>query len=126
MKALLLLCFALLLPSCALAGPCAPLEYQEMKDMTVNDLIKEACRANSAAADDFDLATKYQSTSAAAREASRDNEQCSGQVDRMLRIIASKGVSEKLYKLCEQQAQGKIIVAANNAKSVEAASQVSK
>lgn len=91
----------------AFAGPCVALDYQEMKDMSTGELIKEACKANQSGSSSFDISMKYPSTSESAQDAMRDHEQCSGQVDRMLRVLAAKGVTEKLYKLCEQQASGR-------------------
>jgi hypothetical protein len=126
MKTILFLCSAIFLAPTAFAGPCVALDYQEMKDMSVNDLVKEACKTNLTATENFSLSLKYPSTSAAAREASRDNEQCSGQVDRMMRILETKGVTEKFYKLCEQQAQGKVIVATDSPTTTESTSQVTK
>lgn len=90
----------------ALAGPCVSLDYQEMKDMSVDELVKEACKTNEISTQNLHDSIAAPSLSRAADEAIRDQEQCSGQVDRMLRILKSKGVTEKLYKLCEQQAQG--------------------
>jgi hypothetical protein len=105
--------FAVLLAASApaFAGPCVALDYQEMKDMSADELAKEACKANKASSDSFDESIKYPSLSAASSEAMRDSEQCSGQVDRMLRILKSKGITEKLYVICEQQAKGKTIIA---------------
>lgn len=103
--------FAVLLAASApaFAGPCVALDYQEMKDMPVNDLVAEACKANKAGSESFEESIKYPSLSKASTEAMREHEQCSGQVDRMLRILKSKGITEKLYALCEQQAHGQII-----------------
>jgi hypothetical protein len=95
----------------ALAGPCVALEYQEMKDMSVNDLVKEACKANATGKRNFDDSIANPSISAAAQEAMRDYEQCSGQIDRMLRILKSRGITEKLYVMCDQQAAGQAIKA---------------
>ena len=100
----------------AFATPCIALDYQEMKDMTVNDLVGEACKANKAGSDSFDESIKYPSLSKASSEAMHAYEQCSGQVDRMIRILKSKGITEKLYALCERQAQGQIITAPAEAK----------
>jgi hypothetical protein len=100
----------------AFAGPCVALEYQEMKDMSANDLVTEACKSNKTGTSRFDESITYPSTSEAAQEAIRDYQQCSGQVDRMLRILKSKGVAEKLYLMCEQQAAGQIIKAPTESK----------
>jgi hypothetical protein len=101
----------------ALAEQCTVLEYQEMKDMTVNDLVKEACKTNKVTYDNFDRSISLPTLSPAWREADRDFDQCKGQVDRMMRILQAKGVSEKLGTLCEQQAQGKTISAPADAKA---------
>lgn len=79
--------------------------------MSVNDLVEEACKANKVGSDSFDESIRLPSLSRASSEAMREYEQCSGQVDRMLRILKSKGITEKLYALCERQAQGQIITA---------------
>jgi len=93
----------------AFASPCVALDYQEMKDMSTNDLVKEACKTNATSMSNLDESIASQSLSRARQEAMRDHEQCSGQVDRMLRILKSKGVGEKLYVMCEQQARGQTI-----------------
>jgi len=95
----------------AFAGPCVALDYQEMKDMSTNDLVKEACKARTNWKSSFDESIASPSLSRSAQEARRDYEQCSGQMDRMVRILSSKGVTDKLYALCEQQAAGKTITA---------------
>jgi hypothetical protein len=100
----------------AFAGPCVALDYQEMKDMSVNELVKEACKANANWSRSFDDAIASPSLSRAAQESTRDYEQCSGQIDRMVRILNSRGVTEKLHKLCEQQAAGQPIQAPAEAK----------
>jgi hypothetical protein len=42
--------------------------------------------------------------------------QCSGQIDRMVRVLSSKGVTDRLYDLCAQQAAGQPIKAPAAAK----------
>lgn len=89
----------------AFAGPCVALDYQEMKDMSPDELVKEACKANATASANFDYSLATPSLSSASQEAMRDHEQCSGQVDRIRRLLKSKGVAEKLYELCAKQAR---------------------
>jgi hypothetical protein len=94
----------------AFAGPCAALDYQEMKDMSVDELVKEACKANKIGISKLEKSMKNRSDLAASLDSMSDHQQCSGEIDRMLRILKSKGATEKLYVMCEQQAQGKPIV----------------
>ena len=100
----------------AFAGPCVVLDYQEMKDMTVNDLVKEACKTNKTKYDNFDKSISLPTLSPAWREADRDFDRCKGQLERMERILSSKGLEGKLADLCERQAQGQIITAPAEAK----------
>jgi hypothetical protein len=96
----------------ALAGPCVALDYQEMKDMSADDLIKGACRARDLNDGNSKQAIENLGTAGTAKPfpGAEDNRaQCNGQIERMVRILQSKGVTEKLYALCEQQAQGHAI-----------------
>jgi len=103
----------------AFAGPCVALDYQEMKDMSANDLAKEACKARSINEDNSKQTLANLDATRVSKpfpNASENQSQCSGQIDRMMRILSSKGVTEKLYALCEQQARGLTITAPAEAK----------
>lgn len=95
----------------ALAEPCVVLEYQEMKDMSADDIVKEACKTNTIKQTNFDHWTASSSRLNLYPEAERDHDQCKGQLDRIRRVMQAKGITEKLYVLCSQQAAGKVIEA---------------
>ena len=103
----------------AFAGPCVALDYQEMKDMSINELVKETCSAEANNdGNDRQVLANLDATRVAKPfpNAEQNREQCAGQIDRMLRILKSRGISEKLYKLCKQQAAGQIITATPDVK----------
>ena len=114
--ALALLC-AIAAP--AIAGPCVALDYQEMKDMSVNGLAKEACKARAINENNSQQVLANLDATRVSEpfpDAQTNRGQCNGQIDRMVRVLASKGVTEKLYALCEQQASGKVIATPVEAK----------
>lgn len=93
----------------ALAGSCVALEYQEMKDMSASDLLVEACRANAASDLRFNesmLNRSYRPGREPFPNAQKGLEECNGQIDRMMRVLKTKGVDGKLNELCAQQAKG--------------------
>ena len=103
----------------AFAGSCVALEYQEMKDMSASDLLEEACRANAAS----DLRFNESMLNYSARRgrepfpnAQKDLAECNGQIDRMMRVLKTKGVDGKLNELCANQAQGHSIQPAEGTK----------
>ena len=101
----------------AFAGPCVALDYQEMKDMSADDLVREACKARDINNDNSKQAIENLGMARKPFPGAEDNQtQCNGQIDRMLRIIKSKGVDGKLYEWCAQQTQGLKIQSAEPAK----------
>jgi hypothetical protein len=100
---------ALALP--AFASPCISLDYQEMKDMSVDDLVAEACKAQQAGEASFQqvmLNLEVKRGAVPYPNAQADAEQCTGQRDRMTRALKAKGVTETLPKLCEQHAHEQV------------------
>jgi len=90
------------------AGPCVTLDYQEMKDMSTEELIAEACRANRISIENFEKGVENLSTRQGPEQFPNTKEnfqQCQGEVDRMLRALRTKGVQEKLVDLCKQRPQ---------------------
>ena len=90
----------------ASAGPCVTLDYQEMKDMSKEELIAEACRANKISMENFENGLANLSVRQGPQQYPNTNEnfqQCQGEVDRMLRALRTKGVQEKLVNLCKQR-----------------------
>jgi hypothetical protein len=88
----------------AFAGPCVVLDYQEMKDMTVDDLAKENCKlwdALSANMDDT-MSNLRAGNGPKPFPTAHDNfDQCRGQVDRVERILLSKGMDhDAAIKVC--------------------------
>lgn len=106
MKDLVLVLLFGITSASAFAGPCVALDYQEMKDMSASELLQETCKANKISMENLDYSIGNPSLSKASQDAMRDHEQCAGQVDRMKRLLKSKGIEGKLYELCAQQAQG--------------------
>jgi hypothetical protein len=96
----------------AIAGPCVALDYQEMKDMSVNDLVVEACKASRTNEINFNQYLLNIESSRGSKpfpEADKNYDVCKGQIDRMMRVVVAKGVVEKLPALCQQQADGRVI-----------------
>jgi hypothetical protein len=103
----------------AFAGPCVALEYQEMKDMSADELAAAACKAREANKENFNEAMTNIDTRRGPKpypNAESNQDQCNGQIERILRILKAKGVSEKLHELCAQQAAGQTITAPAEAK----------
>jgi hypothetical protein len=97
----------------ALALPCVALDYQEMKDMTVHDLVVEACRAREVNEANFALVMSNLETRRGPKpfpDADAETQQCNSQTERMLRILKSKGVNEDIKALCEKQARRQAIL----------------
>jgi hypothetical protein len=96
----------------AFAGPCVALDYQEMKDMSVNELVAEACKAQQIGDAGFQQVMTNLDTKRGAPpypNAEAEVLQCAGQRDRIMRILKTKNVTENLPELCKQQGQGKVI-----------------
>ena len=106
--------------SCALstpahAGPCAALDYQEMKDMSTDELAKAYCKASEsrmASMDDV-LANLRASDGPKPFPNAHDNfDQCTGQLERIERVLPSKGIGKEGMKtLCTRLAAGEPVKA---------------
>jgi len=104
-----------LILSCALsapafAGPCVALDYQEMKDMSADELAKAYCRASEsrmASMDDV-LANLRASDGRKPFPNAHDNfDQCTGQLERIERVLPTKGIGKEAMKtLCTRLAAG--------------------
>ncbi|WP_371767474.1 hypothetical protein [Massilia sp.] len=88
----------------AFAGPCVVLDYQEMKDMTANELAKEYCKLWGALGSNMDdtMSNLQADDGPKPFPTAHDNfDQCRGQVDRVERILASKGMDhDAAIKVC--------------------------
>ena len=99
--------FAVLLAASApvFAGPCVALDYQEMKDMSTEDLIKEACNVRWSISQNLkDEINNIGSNPGAAPSpnASDNFQQCMGQAGRIERVLESKGMSKaSVSEICE-------------------------
>lgn len=91
----------------AVAGPCVVLDYQEMKDMSIDDLTRAYCTAGKTRrANMDDVLSNLRATGGQKPfPAASDNfEQCTGQLERIERVLASKGVLKDAMKsICTQQ-----------------------
>lgn len=88
----------------AFAGPCVALDYQEMKDMSADQLAKEYCKLNDVLSENMDqtmanLDTRY---GPKPYPNAQDNfDQCHGQIERVERVLESKGMQrESAIKVC--------------------------
>lgn len=91
--------FATVASSCslALAGPCASLSYDELQDMTVQELTQEACTARSNAsqsrAEAFNkVMSRYAADPEGADLAEKEADRCDNELKRILRVLGKKGV----------------------------------
>lgn len=89
----------------ALAGPCVALDYQEMKDMSADELIKEACNVRWSISQNLkDEINNVGSDPgrAPSPNASDNFQQCMGQAGRIERVLESKGMSKTaVSEICE-------------------------
>ena len=90
---------AALVSSCfpALAGPCASLPYEELQDMTVQELTQEACTARKNVTENtleaFDKRmSRYSPDPAGADLAKKEADRCDNESKRILRVLGKKGV----------------------------------
>ena len=89
----------------ALAVPCTVLQYEEMKDMSAQELTKEYCSAirtadeNTSSALDMMLA-KHRDE-AAVQLASTQGDECRNQASRIARALQRKGIDHPDKKLHE-------------------------
>ncbi|AWL04255.1 hypothetical protein ACFOHT_10000 [Massilia oculi] len=91
--------------SATFASPCVALDYQEMKDMSVEELALEACKASASAVSSFEknMENLGRRGPKPYPDAQADFDQCMGQSARMERVLAAKGVpKEKIPAVCEQ------------------------
>lgn len=92
----------------ALAGSCVVLEYQEMKDMSTEELLKQACAARMAGSQSMDEKIKNLDAGAGRLpfpNAQQNFDQCVGQIDRIDRVLAAKGMSkEAVIAACQGRA----------------------
>lgn len=118
----LALLFCLPLSNLAWGGTCVALDYQEMKDISKEDLTKEYCKAsstmklNTLGAKAATLMADVQRKTGEIR-AAKDNEaenekyiaensQCEAQIERMKRVLTQKGVEDfDLKILCPSKKQ---------------------
>lgn len=82
------------------AEPCAVLQYEEMKDMSVQELTQAYCTArnreqenNRAAMDMFSSRVKTASDEAAMRNLDAEASQCTNESERIGRVMVRKGVT---------------------------------
>jgi len=101
--------FAVLITASApvFAGPCVALDYQEMKDMSTDELLKEACSARSELSRALDE-TISNLDSIGGRltfpNAQENFDQCNGQITRIDRVLTSKGMSkEQIIAACRDK-----------------------
>jgi hypothetical protein len=100
----------------AIAGPCVALDYQEMKDMSADQLTVEACKARDIRRQSLDESIATHDPRVAS-SASDNFEQCTGQIERIERVLTSKGISKDAMKdPCTKQAHGKMIAAPTETK----------
>jgi hypothetical protein len=100
----------------AFAGPCVALDYQEMKDMSADELAKAYCRASEsrmASMDDI-MTNLHASDGPKPFPNAHDNfDQCTGQLERIERVLSSKGIGKDATKtLCTRLAAGEPVQAA--------------
>lgn len=112
MKRCLLL--IMLVPAYATAAPCAALDYQELKEMSLNDVVTEACKARKSAQDLFQeslsgLGDRFRPASSNSAES--ESGRCTAQVERLERMIKVRGVDDNLFALCERQRAGEVLQA---------------
>jgi hypothetical protein len=100
----LLWLLSIFLAAPALAGPCAALDYQEMKDMSADELTVHACnyrdlgnQAFSESVDDIDRPRGAVPNT----QARSTHGECDGQLTRIQRVLEAKGVSkDSLLQTC--------------------------
>jgi hypothetical protein len=89
----------------AFAGRCVALDYQEMKDMSADQLLDEACKARVSGAQSYDE-KKLNLDARGGRQpfpnAQENFDQCIGQISRIDRVLESKGLTkEKVIDVCQ-------------------------
>lgn len=99
----------LLLALCVTASPvtfaqCAALDYQEMKEMSAEELTREYCNYHREAAKavDASISSYLHNSKAASQNEQNVSEQCWGQRDRIGRVLKQKGIepSKELWAKC--------------------------
>jgi hypothetical protein len=97
----------ILLSMPALAGTCVALDYQEMKDMSAEEVTMEACKVQKAAGEYLEQTIENIGGRGPKPypNAQADFDQCMGQATRIERVLESKGVPKaSLPELCKQAA----------------------
>jgi len=91
----------------ALAGTCVALDYQEMKDMSAEEVTIEACKVQKAAGEYLEQTIENIGGRGPKPypNAQADFDQCMGQAARIERVLESKGVPKaSVPELCKQAA----------------------
>ena len=104
------ICVAFLMGCTALpaaAGPCVALDYQEMKDMSAEELIAERCKAGAALVEAFDEGIQNIGRGPKSFPNAQENfDECTGQIARMDRVLASKGVTkDSVVATCQRRSE---------------------
>ncbi len=94
MKKILFLALVICNPLPAVAGSCVALDYEEMKEMTVEDLRKEMCKALTSEVENVVaiIEMELSSTSLLYNTLEKMADDCSSQRDRIVRVLVQKGV----------------------------------
>lgn len=120
MKKLALIFSVLATAAPAFAGPCVALDYQEMKDMSADELTKALCMSSEARRTNMDQVMTNLDSGSGPKPfpLAQDNfDQCSGQIERIERVLNAKGITKELLKdACSRQAAGQIVKAPAEAK----------
>ena len=96
---------AALLSVPVMAGTCVALDYQEMKDMSADELTVEVCKAHASANESLSEGIENLGRRGPKPYPNADTEfeQCMGQITRIERVLESKGVLKaSIQALCEQ------------------------
>jgi hypothetical protein len=111
MKTVLLTVSFFLVCHPAIGAPCTALDYQEMKDMAAEELIQEACLTRQKISENLDDGIQSigsRRPSGSSTSSTNDFEQCTGQSNRIERVLATKGVEKSsLLGLCEAQQESR-------------------
>jgi hypothetical protein len=94
----------------AFAGPCVALDYQEMKDMPADELVKEACKARAALDQNYnenELNLNTRSGPKPFPNAQDNFDMCAGQITRIDRVLESKGMrKDSVNAACKTEKVG--------------------
>lgn len=101
----------LIMPSYAVSvsgGTCDTISERQMETMSAEALIFETCKAQSAVTENMRELVEDAKSKGSDKQFPNANEnlrQCNDQVTNMLSMLAAKGVSGPLYKLCKKTSQ---------------------